>query len=227
MFVLAACSKKEVAPPAGYLDLDYYPVKAGKFSVFEIDSVVYREIPRDTIHHRYQVREVFTESFTDDEGEQAWKLERYIRKFNPAVPYDSLPWVIKDIWQVTADSRKVQVVEENRRFTKLVFPVKENSSWNGNAANGLGEATYKCTYKDKNESLGQQNFEKVLEVRQKDYRTLISLETASEKYARGAGLVYRQYTELYSNNIAPQKPVEQRIEKGVVYTQTLIAHGYQ
>ena len=225
--LLWGCRKKEVTVPSANADLDYYPLVTGRFSVFQCDSIVYTEIPRDTLHYRYQVKEILGEQFTDAEGKPAFMLRRFIRKYDPVVPYDSLPWLAKDVWQVNADQQKVQVVEENERYTKLVFPVTENKNWNGNAANSKPEALYTYTYKDRAESIDAISLAKVLNVQQTDFRTLISLEQASEKYARSTGLVYRSYTELYSNTIVPQVKVEDRIEKGVVYTQKLIAYGQE
>ena len=54
-----------------------------------------------------------------------------------------------------------------------------------------------------------------------------------EKYAKNVGLVYREIKDLYSNTVKinPQTgsviPVEQRIEKGVIYKLTYVTHGYE
>ncbi len=222
-----SCSKKKVDTSQFYDDLNYYPLNKGRFIIFEADSIVYTEIPRDTIHYRYRIKELLGDTFTDDEGKTAWKLIRLIKKYNPAITYDSLPWLFKDLWQINADHLKVSVVEENQRFTKLIFPVKEGAQWDGNAANSGEETLYTYSYVNKIETVGGYHFEKVLQVTQKDFRTLISVDHQAEKYAHGVGLVYKEHIELYSNNIVPQKAVENRIEKGVVFTQTLIAHGYE
>ncbi|MGV2480034.1 UNVERIFIED_CONTAM: hypothetical protein IGO34_24850 [Salmonella enterica subsp. enterica serovar Weltevreden] len=48
-----------------------------------------------------------------------------------------------------------------------------------------------------------------------------------EKYAKGIGLVYREITDLYSNTVVANVPVEQRIEKGISYKLTYITHGFE
>jgi hypothetical protein len=227
LFTLVSCAKKEAPKPVELHGPEYYPLREGRFNVFECDSTVYTEIPRDTLRYRYQIKEVLGAQFTDDGGHQAWRLERFIRWFDPKKSYDSIGWTIKDVWQLNADNRSVQIAEENVRFTKLSFPVSQGSTWNGNAANNRGDEQYTYEYVDQSESLGNESFARVLKVVQRDFRTLISYEYGSEKYAADIGLIYRNYIGLYSNNIVPGQAVEQRIENGVMFTQTLIAHGYQ
>lgn len=227
VFLLASgCSKKEPSPlpDPGY---DYYPMQKGNYSVFEADSVVYTEIPRDTLHYRYRIKEILSDSFTDETGTVVWRLERFIKMYHPGKTYDSLPWTVKDVWMVNGNKRRVEVVEENRRLTKLAFPVRAGSGWNGSPASDAGETDCYYEYVDRAAQVGTLAYDRTLKVNRKDLRTLISYDYRSETYAHGVGLVCKEYTELYSNNIVPQQAVEQRIEKGVVYTQTLIASGHE
>ena len=52
-----------------------------------------------------------------------------------------------------------------------------------------------------------------------------------EKYANDIGLVYREIKDLYSNTIKVVNgavvPVEQRIEKGVIYKLKYVSHGFE
>lgn len=224
---ICACSKKKIPADESLLGLDYYPTTQGKYVVYEVDSIVYTEIPVDTFTYKYRIKEKVADSFTDNEGKPAIRLERYIKMFNPLKSYDSIPWKIKEVWFVNADKRSVQVSEGNVRFTKLIFPVQSNASWNGNARNTIGEWSYTYDYIDKKETINGTILEKVLMVKQKDFRTFISLQKYIEKYAKSAGLVYREITDIYSNKVIAGLPVEARIEKGFTYTQKLISYGYE
>ena len=82
-------------------------------------------------------------------------------------------------------------------------------------------------YINKKETINGNLLEKVLLVKQKDYRTLISYEYYVEKYAEGVGLVSREIKDLLSNSIIANKPVEDRIESGIIYKQTLVTYGYE
>lgn len=225
--LFVSCSKKKAPANDSVLGLDYYPTTEGKYVVYEVDSTVYTNLPVDTVTYRYRIKEKIADSFTDNEGQPAIRLERYIKKFNPVIPYDSMPWQVKEVWLVNSDKKSVQVMEANVRFTKLVFPIRENASWDGNAHNIMGEWLYTLAYIDKKETINGQPLEKVLQVNQKDFKTLISYQSYSEKYARGIGLVQREITDILSNSIVPGTPIEKRIETGLVYKQTLLTYGYE
>lgn len=226
-FIVSFCTKKSVQTNNQLLGLEYYPLTKGKFVIYEIDSIIYSELPRDTIHYKYLIKEKIAESFLDNEKNPAIRLERYIKKYDTNKNYDSIPWTIKEVWMVNADKKSIQVVEGNVRYTKLIFPVEENATWNGNAKNTIGEWLYSYSYIEKSETINTNSFDKVLLVNQREYRTLISYEHYFEKYAKGTGLVYREISNLLSNTILPNTAVEDRIESGLIYKQSLISHGYE
>lgn len=209
------------------LGLEYYPTTVGKYVIYNVDSTIYNSLSQNTIVTKYQIKEKITENFTDNEGQNALRLERFIKKYNPLKSYDSIPWTIKEVWMVNATNKSVQVVEGNVRFTKLIFPIQQNANWNGNAKNTMGEWLYSYEYIDKTETIGNKQVDNVLSVKQKNYRTLISYQNYAEKYAKGIGLVYREITDVLSNNVIANVPVEGRIEDGVIYKQTLVTYGYE
>jgi len=221
------CAKKKVVEATSILGLDYYPTQVGKFVVYDIDSTVYDELSQTSKLYKYRIKEKLTENFTDNEGKPAIRIERYIKVYNPLKSYDSIPYVIKEVWMANADDKKIQVVENNLRYTKLIFPIKESTSWNGNANNTLGELNYSYSYIDKTEVVNGNSLTNVLFVIQRDDKTLIAQQYYTEKYAKGVGLVYREIKDIYSNNVVAGVPIEQRIEKGVIYKQILVNYGYE
>lgn len=222
-----SCTKKKVSQDNSVLGLDYYPATPGKYVIYDVDSIVYSQLPRDTFEYKYRIKEKLADTYTDNQGQPAIRLERYIKRYNALKPYDSIPWTIKEVWMLTANEKSIQVQESNYRFTKLIFPVQEKTSWNGNANNSLGEWTYTYDYIDKKETINTSQLSNVLMVKQKDYRTLISYEYYIEKYAKGVGLVHREIKNILSNTIVANKPVEERIESGIIYKQTLVTYGYE
>lgn len=221
-----SCSKKQNNSSID-LGLTYYPTEIGKFCIYEVDSTIYTDLTKDTIHYKYLIKEKIAGSFTDNLGLSALRLERYIKKYTKDISYDSIPWTIKEVWAVNSDESTIQVVESNQRFTKLIFPIMAKSTWNGNAFNANGEEIYVYEYIDQTEKIGTETLVNVLEVKQKESRSLISLQYKVEKYAKGIGLVYREITDIASNTIVSGKPVEDRIEQGMIYKQTLLSHGYE
>jgi hypothetical protein len=222
-----SCAKKKIPDSTALLGLDYYPTTIGKYVIYNVDSTIYNSLTQDTIVSKYQIKEKITDRFTDNEGQDALRLERFIKKYNPTKPYDSIAWTIKEVWLVNATSKSIQVVEGNVRFTKLIFPIQQSASWDGNAKNTIGEWLYSYEYIDKSEVIGTKQLDNVLSIKQKNYRTLISYQNYAEKYAKGVGLVYREITDILSNNVIANVPVEGRIEDGVIYKQTLVTYGYE
>jgi hypothetical protein len=226
LVILTACSKKQINTD-NLLGLDYYPTTIGKYVVYDIDSTIYTQLPADTVTYKYRIKEKIAGTYTDNQGKEAIRLERYIKKYDALRSYDSIPWTIKEVWMVNADNKSVQVVESNVRYTKLIFPVQEKATWNGNAGNTMTEWQYTYDYIERTETINKTKFDRVLLVKQKLYSTLISYQNYSEKYAKGVGLVYREISDVSSGSIQNGVPVLNRIESGIIYKQNFVATGYE
>lgn len=227
LWLLVSCTKKQLSGDNSLFGYEYYPVEIGRYTVYEVDSTVYTDLPKDTVEYKYRIKERFAEKFTDNEGREAIRLERFIKKYNPAVPYDSMPWTIKEVWWLNVNKSSVQVVQGNVRYTKLIFPVEENANWNGNAYNSNPAWQYAYDYIERSETIRATRFEKVLLVKQHFSSTAIAYQSYTEKYAKGSGLVSREITDVVSSKSVTSKPVLQRIESGVVYKQTYLGSGYE
>lgn len=222
-----SCKKKK-EPVKQDLGEAYYPPTVGRYVVYNVDSTVYDELFFKPTYSKYQIKEKIEEEFTDNQGRPALKLIRYIKKFDSVIPYSAMPWTIKDVWQVNVTSKNVEIVEENIRFVKLIFPVKENGTWNGNVTNTMDEWQYKYSYMNNTETIGGINFEKVALVTQKDFPTLISRQYYVEKYAKDVGLVYREIIDItFKDTIVPiNYPLNNVKSKyGVVYKSTVLSYG--
>ena len=228
-FILLILScKKEEKPESEIKGLAYYPLTSGKFIVYDIDSTVYTELPKDTISYKYRIKEKIADEFTDNQGKRAIRLERYIKKFNPLQSYDSLPWTIKEVWLINPDNTKILQQENNIVYTRLIFPVLQNATWNGNAFNNLGTQNYSYEYVDQKETIGASGFDQVLKVKQRtDTLNLIQYLLEYEQYALNIGLVNKVSKHLFSNSISAGIPVLKRIEYGYMYSQTFQTFGYE
>jgi hypothetical protein len=227
LFLSASCTKKRLAPEDISLGLEYYPTTLGKYVIYDVDSCIYVQIPKDTFVYRYRIKEKLGEQFTDNLGQPTIKIERFIKKYNPSVPYDSMPWTPKEVWMVNATNRSIQVSERDLRYTKLIFPVQQYAKWNGNAFNSMGEWMYSYESIDKPEQINQLQLQDVLHVKQRDFYTQIAYLKHFEKYAKGIGLVYREIIDVYSNAVVSGVLTQDRIEYGLVYRQSIVSYGYE
>ena len=222
-----ACTKKTSESNSNVLGLDYYPITAGKFIVYEVDSTVYTYLTRDTIHYKFLLKEKIADSFIDNTGQTAIRLERFVKKYDLKKPYDSLQWAIRDVYMINANNKSIQAVENNLRFTKIIFPVQSNVTWNGNANNNLEQQLYKYSYIDNPEKINKTNFDNVLLIIQKEFHPKVLDYYYVEKYAKGFGLVYKEITDVVSNKNVTTAPVLDRIESGLIYKQYFLSFGYE
>jgi hypothetical protein len=207
-----SCSKDkddEVVPDIGH---NYAGLEAGKYVVYDVDSIFYDDFTNTVDTSIFQIKEVVDELFTDLEGEDAFKIIRYKKE------KDSTNWVLQDVWNSKLTQTNFQKVEENVRLVKLVFPVRENVTWNGNSMNNQPEMRYQYTYIDQSEVIGGNSLTNVLKVLQYEDINLISQELFEEKYARNVGMVYKKSMDLTRNNLsAPWR--------GYDITMTLSSYG--
>jgi len=182
---LFSCSKdKEIVEP--YLGHDYANLEVGKYVVYDVDSFFYDDFDNSIDSSFFQIKEVVDSKFTDLEGDEAFKIIRY-RKIS-----DTTGWVLTDVWSSKLITTNFQKVEENVRLLKLIFPIRGNATWNGNALNNDGEMTYEYTAIDQSETIGGNVLSNVLTVLQFEEINLIEEKVFEEKYAKGLGMVYKR-----------------------------------
>lgn len=224
IIIVFSCNKKSKLINDVDFGYDYYPLTIGKYVVYDVDSSIYQQLPKDTFIYKYRIKEKISDSYIDSRGQTNYRIERYFKKYDPKKSYDSIPWMIKEVWLMNADNKSVQVLENNIRFTKLSFPVISKEEWDGNALNTLGTMKYSYEYIDYPEKINSTSFASVLKVNQYFFRTLLSLQNYSEKYARGVGLVYKEYTYVV-NRKTLNAFVENNIDSGIVYKQSVVSYG--
>ncbi len=218
---------------AGY---EYYPLKVGKYLIYQVDSITYDNINNQTVKigaSRY-VKELVADTFRNALNEQIFRLERYDKVTA------SDPWQLRNVWSVSRESEQLVKTEDNFRFIKLVFPVRKGKSWNGNAyfdpttiikvADESIEVfknwNYNYTSIDKPEIINGIQYDSVAVVSQvDDQNNLIELRFSKEKYAKNIGLVSKEMKILDTQKISSKEPWENKAEKGFIMFQKLIEHN--
>jgi len=209
--LLTGCEKQDSVPVEMYYD--YFPVNPGHFVVYEVDSVVYDGFTGQIHQYRYQVMQSIHSRFTDAEGRESLRLERFIR------PDAQHNWQIKDVWQARIHQGRLEKIEENNLFIKLVFPPHRGRTWNGNAYNTMPPMTYRII--DVHEPLMVRpglSFDSTLTVLQNNLITLISEDVRMERFARHVGLIERRQ-RIVRKNLAGN------VTDGVDYSYTVLEFG--
>lgn len=189
---------------------DYYPLQVGKFITYNVDSTVFINFgKRDTII-KYQVQDRVDAQLTDNNGKPVYRIIRYIRK------NETQTWSANNTFTAAPRENSIDLIENNLRFQKLKMPVSEGFSWKGNtylpidpypsyqfasaftddwdytydsvnAPLTIGAVTIDSTIKvsQADESLGQDPKNPATTYAERTY--------AIEKYAKGIGLVYKEF----------------------------------
>jgi hypothetical protein len=230
---LFSCKKDGKVPDMGY---NYFPDRVGSYVVYDVDSFYFDDNLDKTDTFKFLLKEKIESIFTDNQGRPAIRLERYVKYYDPAIPYSAMDWALRDVWTETKTATTAQKVEENERYIKLAFPVKESQIWDGNAENTKGEEKYEYYFIDQARYIGGVHFDSVLQVNQKDELNLIIKQEYSEKYARNVGLVYKKVIDVKSqpDGVADSMlsqfystPIMERVDSGVFYTYTFNSLGIE
>jgi len=210
VLVLLSCKKQQ----ENYINFhyDYYPTNVGHWVEYEVTDIVHNSIGSDTL--TYFLKEEITGEFIDNEGEISQRIERYW-KFDQADIYE-----IKDVWFGKITNTNAQKVEENQRYTKLIFPIKTGQYWDGNGLNGLNEWEYVYDSIHYSYELNNYSFDSTVKIIQRNNYNAVEYENCYELYAKDIGMIYKKHIDLSINmfNITD-------INEGVELEMELISFG--
>ena len=220
--LLVACEKDQPVPTdPGY---DYFPNQLGHYCIYDVDSTFYDDFTGDTFYFHYQVKEVIESYFTDNQGRTAMRIERYRRDYNDSISINDVPWHLSRIWSFTRTNDRAEKLEENIRYVRLAFPVKNAKYWNGNSFNNQGEWNYKYILSDVPYSLNNMIFDSTLAVQQIRRINEIEHREYVELYAKHVGLIEKRVIDVKDNEVNLSIPLLDRIESGVIYSIRLIEY---
>ncbi|TVQ89026.1 MAG: hypothetical protein EA393_07440 [Bacteroidetes bacterium] len=209
--IFISCESSEGEPAV--LGTEFFGHTSGKWLIYDVDSTVYDDFLGEVFHYKYQVLEINSEFFTDSEGEESMRLERFWRMT------DEDEWIDKNTWRAKISGSRAFRTEENITYLKLTFPLKLNQKWNGNAFNNKPSQEYVVSHIYEPYHNGYLQFDSTVRVLQKDFVTLIGEEYQYEVFAWQVGMVKKKFVDL-------SKEVDGTIIRGVDYSYTLMDFGF-
>ncbi len=106
----------------------FFPLQVGHYVVYDVDSVTWDNFDCSKKTRHLQMRYMVADTFTDNSGRPSFRVDVEQRD-NP----DSA-WAVSQVFYATPTQSGVEVVMQNLRFEKMVFPVRNNVQWLGNRA---------------------------------------------------------------------------------------------
>jgi hypothetical protein len=217
LWILAAACTSDEFKPADR-GLDYFPLKTGFYQIYKVDSIGYSEVaaPKTLA---YELMSEVTDSFPNTDGSFTYVISRFKRDDQ------SMPWQNYDTWSARISNSELVVNEGNIPMVKLVFPLQDKSEWDGNKFNSMDADRFEIiTYKKPFVAAGT-TFEEAVTIEQENNDDLIVFfDKRLEVYAPGAGLIYKEITQLeYCVDDACRG--QEIVESGTKYKQELIEYG--
>lgn len=202
LFVAGACESEIIDPVDLSEDQSFFPLELNQPLFYNLDSIVVfntaQGIVYDTV--RAEVRETLVEVFTETDGTETYRGERWQRAD------ENSPWRFVQTYTLSRTATAAFREEDNLRFTKMIFPISTTTAWDGNVAfderreivvggefldvfNG-----WDYRYEDVGDAMTLatgRSFDSTVRVEQATIDNLIDFRQAYEIYAPGIGLVER------------------------------------
>lgn len=231
--IFSACNKS----PEDYKTAavsEYYPLLVGKYVTYNLDSLVFINFgTKDTVIS-YQVKHEVDALITDNLGRPAYRIIRYIRK----TPANA--WAPDNTFMAVPTDFAVEFIENNLRFLKMKAPIRNGFNWKGNSyidtyslnstLKYLDDWDYTYDSIDVKTTLGALTIDSTLKIAQRDEtignpsdpNSYSEINYGAEKYAKGIGLIYRNFLHV---EYQPPTPGHSGYKQGYGVTMTMIDHN--
>ena len=221
LILLDGCSYSDAISVSGQ---SYFPLRVGNYQIYQVSETnIQHTFCTDTSQptNTYQLKVLTFDSVKNAEGGYTFLIHRYTR-------VDSTQsWVDLDTWSARVTSNQVIVNEGNTSYVKLIFPLVNNSKWNGNLFNNLGEEDYHFTnFNQPYQITNGKRYATTLTVVQSDNEDFFVFnDKRIEVYAPSVGLIYKETTQLTYF----QDPCygQQKVKSGIIYSQALKSSGHE
>jgi len=220
IFSFTACfygCESNYLEPSTNSDQFYFPVDPDVYRIYEVQNINF-QVAQEADTSRYLIRESVIDSFKVHNSLQ-YLLQRE-RKDS-----DTVDWEVDSVWTARIEPGQAILVENNQPLVKLVFPVAEGKSWNGNAFNSGEYDAYQLDNVSQMLQLNEQVFENTVTVIQNDNPdTLLYRNFRKEIFAMNVGLISKDAVILkYCEEVECIGRGE--IDFGRIYRMRLLEYG--
>lgn len=235
LFAFFSCKKEtEILQTASLTD--YYPLKVGKSYLYRLDSTVPASFGSSLVVKSYQAKDTIESIFTDNQGRLSYRIFRFIRD-----TLGSQPWSFAATFVATPTNEWIEYVDNNLRFVRLHAPVTEGYIWLAHSFIDTKSLNTSVGYLDEWEyeyrdvGLGypvfNTTYDSTVTVYQQDETTpegafdpenYYQLNKAFEVYAKGIGLIYKEFLHWTWQTTPPPAKYE---DASYGVKLTLISHN--
>jgi hypothetical protein len=203
-FLLMACEKESTVFKTERIK-DYFPLKVGKYISYRLDSTVYINLGTKKEVHSYLIQDRIDSVITDNLGRPSYKIKRTIRSNT-----DTTKWRDLMSYLVTFDSTRLELVQDNQRYLKLVEPISNGFNWKGNSyinTAGIPEIQYLADWRYTYENVRRPftangiSYTETVTVNQRndtsgtaaDKKFYFEINYSKEVYSKSIGLIFKDF----------------------------------
>ncbi len=199
----------------------YYPLEKGMWREYLVDSTVFRGstfYPNDSM--QFAVREEIDSTFIDKTGALNYIIRTYSRE------NENGNWNLRYVSAAKVNEMRAELLYNNDRYVKLIFPVVSGQGWNANIYNDEDpENERKSKYLTAHQpaTINGRSFDSTLTVEVQNHTDAIFYEFETEQYAAGVGLIQHIWEELETQPDPDDKT--KFVRRGHLYKKILTAYG--
>lgn len=204
ILILISCKRESLVFQTEKIK-EYYPLAIDKYITYQLDSTVYLSLGTKKEVHSYLIKDRIDAVITDNLGRPSFKVKRSIRSNT-----DTTKWKDLMSYLVTYDSTRLELIQDNQRYLKLMEPISNGFNWKGNAyinTAGIPEIQYMADWKYTYENIGRPytengiSYPATITVNQRadtagkpsDKNFYFEINHSKEVYAKKIGLVYKNF----------------------------------
>lgn len=182
-FVYSCKKSEQETINMGY---NYFPLITNSYSIYQVDSIAWDDYNTtvDTFH--YQVKLIVDSQYFDNENRESYRWKKFVKN-------DTNTWVFNTNYTLTITNDRLESVQENVRYIKLIFPVVAGASWDYNSLNTDLASKTQYSDVDYQTKVLNQNYDSCATVTYQDELNLIQEFFYEEKYARNVGMIYSKH----------------------------------
>ena len=216
ILTLCLCCKKNTDSVPELTGKDYFPTDSGRYWIYAIHEIKYNS---DTIDTTYQRKDIIFDAFTY-QNTTIYELYRFYK------PNNVSDWALQpdSVWSFTINQNQITSKESNVEFVRLVFPLSNGETWNGNAKNIALRDDYTVSNFNKPYTVGLFYFPQTVNIIEEHSLNIVYKDYRNRIYAKNIGLVYKNYEQL-NFKTDPNNIGQGKIEFGSISEETLIEYG--
>ncbi|MCG9881650.1 MAG: hypothetical protein MH472_13720 [Bacteroidia bacterium] len=136
LLTIYSCSKSDSKEETLEMGYEYFPIDSGIVKIFLVDSISYNDNTQKIDTFQFLLKEEFL-GFTDGQGLESHKIIRRSVLFP-----NKQNWESRISFFFLKTTNNLQMVEDNQRQVKMIFPIGNIQTWNGNSLNNLGRRNF-------------------------------------------------------------------------------------